>query len=253
MYNKIFNKIVDSSLWMEPDNVRILFMMFIAIMDEDGFVNLAGVKNVAHRAIMPVDVTKDALEVLESPDADSSNPANEGRRIERVEGGWMVLNSSEYRGIATREHQKELNRKRVRRHRAKAQCNAPVTGGNEPVTPSEAEATSNQKHIVAKATLCEFRKRISKIFNRRESTKFSAKEEKMFKSLRIEEPDLALIERFHEAPGSAHRRGLETLLNNWNLEIDRANAHFNGGGIVSGQQQLIPVPQNPKPNFSRPS
>lgn len=128
---------------MEPDNVRILFMMFIAIMDEDGFVNLASEKNVAHRAIMDLEDTKKALKVLESPDPDSSNPANEGRRIERVPGGWVVLNANEYRGLAKREHQKELNRKRVQKHRSKNGCNAPVMEGNEPVTPSEAEAEAN--------------------------------------------------------------------------------------------------------------
>jgi hypothetical protein len=115
-------------------------MMFIAIMDEDGFVNLASEKNVAHTAIMDLEDTVKALRLLESPDKDSSNPANEGRRIERVQGGWMVLNSAEYRGIATREHEKKLNRDRVRKHRDKSKCNGDVMEANESVMPSEAEA-----------------------------------------------------------------------------------------------------------------
>lgn len=142
MYNKLFNKIVDSSIWMEPDHVRLIWMMFIAIMDEDGFVNLAGVKNVAHRAVMDLEKAQIAIDVLESPDKESSNPANEGRRLTRVPGGWMVNNSKEYRDIVKREHQKELNRERVKRHRKNKsvmECNGSVMDANETVTPSEAE------------------------------------------------------------------------------------------------------------------
>ena len=137
MYNKLFSKIVDSSIWMEPDHVRLIWMMFIAIMDEDGFVNLASIKNVAHRAVVDVERAADAIHVLESPDPESSNPANEGRRLTRVPGGWIVNNSKEYRDIVKREHQKELNRERVRRHR---KCNAAVMTCNENVTPSDTEA-----------------------------------------------------------------------------------------------------------------
>jgi len=140
VYNKLFSKIVDSSIWMEPDHVRLLWMMFIAIMDEDGFVNLASVKNVAHRAVMPVDKAEDAIRILESPDPESSNPGNEGRRLTRVPGGWIVNNASEYRNIVKREHQKELNRERVRKHRTR---NGDVMGCNETVTPSDTDTVAD--------------------------------------------------------------------------------------------------------------
>lgn len=154
MYNKLFSKIVDSSVWMEPDHVRLIWMMFIAIMDEDGFVNLASVKNVAHRAVMDLEKATEAIEVLESPDPESSNPANDGRRLTRVPGGWIVNNSKEYRDIVKREHQKELNRERVRKHREKAAksetqtgCNGPVMQGNENVTPSDTDTEANTDTI----------------------------------------------------------------------------------------------------------
>lgn len=147
MYNKLFTKIVDSSIWMEPDHVRLVWLMFIALMDEDGFVNLASAKNVAHRAVMELDKAVEAIRVLESPDPESSNPANEGRRLTRVPGGWIVNNAQEYRDIVKREHQKELSRERVRRHRngGVTPCNADVTVGNENVTPSEAEAEADKR------------------------------------------------------------------------------------------------------------
>jgi hypothetical protein len=142
VYNKLFSKIVDSSIWMEPDHVRLIWMMFIAIMDEDGFVNLASVKNVAHRAVMDLDKAEDAINVLESSDKDSSNPDNEGRRLTRVPGGWVVNNAKEYRDIVKREHQKELNRERVRRHRKQIdvmECNGGVMDANENVMPSDTD------------------------------------------------------------------------------------------------------------------
>jgi len=79
------------------------------------------------------------VQCLESQDADSSDPDNEGRRIERVTGGWIVLNSEKYRAVATREQQKELNRARVSKYREKKR-NGDVMRGNDLVTPSEAEA-----------------------------------------------------------------------------------------------------------------
>jgi len=147
MYNKLFNKIVDSSIWMQEDHVRLVWMMFIAIMDEDGFVNLASERNVAHRAVMAMDKAVEAIRILESPDPESSNPANEGRRISRVPGGWIVLNAKEYRDIVKREHQKQLNRERVRKFRrgnaTVMQCNDDVTLANETVTPSDTDTVAD--------------------------------------------------------------------------------------------------------------
>ena len=144
MFTKVYTRILDSSIWLESDSMRLIWMTMIIAMDEDGFVQFASVRNLAHRARVPLEATEEAVNRLESPDPDSSDPEHEGRRIERVPGGWMVLNAGKYRAIATRESQKKGNRERVRRHRArkKAQtpCNGDVTVGNDFVTPSEAEA-----------------------------------------------------------------------------------------------------------------
>ena len=139
MYNKLFAKILDSSIWTEPTATRIVWLTFIAAMDEVGFVAFASTKNVAHRAIVTLDEAEAAIKCLESPDKDSFDPDNDGRRIERVTGGWMVLNAGKYRAIATREHQKELNRNRVAEFRKRKSCNGGVMDDNDSVTPSEAE------------------------------------------------------------------------------------------------------------------
>ncbi len=144
MYNKLFTKILDSSIWLEPTPTRIVWVTFLAAMDEHGFVPFASVGNVAQRAVVTLDEARAAIGCLESVDPDSSDSANEGRRIERVPGGWVVLNAEKYRALATRAAQVENTRERVRRFREKVAAEGshaavtPATIGNASVTPSEA-------------------------------------------------------------------------------------------------------------------
>lgn len=139
MYNKIFTKILDSSIWLETDSTRIVWLTFIAAMDESGFCQFASPANLAHRARVSPEATAEALKVLESPDTNSSDPDHDGRRIERVPGGWMVLNSSKYREIVTRALGQEKTRERVARFRANKRTVTPVTKCNDSVTPSETD------------------------------------------------------------------------------------------------------------------
>jgi hypothetical protein len=87
-------------------------------MDEDGFAQFASVPNLAHRARVSLEAAQEAVRALESPDLNSSDPDNGGRRIERVPGGWTVLNAEKYRTLVTRLVQREQTRDRVRKHRA---------------------------------------------------------------------------------------------------------------------------------------
>lgn len=141
MYNKLFTKILDSSIWLESTPTRIVWLTFIAVMDEVGFVQFAAVGNVANRARVTLDEAQEAIKALEGPDDESGDPDNDGRRIERVPGGWMVLNAQKHRDLVTRAIKQEQTRERVAKHRALKRS------GNAPVTPSEAdtEARSESK------------------------------------------------------------------------------------------------------------
>ncbi len=146
MYNKIFTKILDSSIWLEPDATRIVWLTCIAAMDEDGFCAFASPANLAHRANVTLTAALAALETLEGPDDNSSDHDNEGRRLERVPGGWMVLNAAKYRELVSRELAKLGNRRRVQRHReAKRAGNGVLTQANESVTLSEAETEAEAR------------------------------------------------------------------------------------------------------------
>lgn len=145
MYNKIFTKILDSSIWLEPDGTRLVWLTFLAAMDEDGFAAFAAVANLAHRARVSLPACSEAVKCLEGPDENSSDPEFGGRRIERVEGGWQILNSSKYRDLVTRAIARERTRERVRRFRERLSSNGHVTPSNVSVTPSEANSYSEAR------------------------------------------------------------------------------------------------------------
>ena len=97
MYNKLFSRILDSSIWLESEATRLCWLTCLAVMDQDGFVELAAVGNLANRARVSLEAAQEAVRCLESPDPDSSDPEHEGRRLERVPGGWMVPEQEEIR------------------------------------------------------------------------------------------------------------------------------------------------------------
>lgn len=146
MYNKIFTKILDSSIWLESDTTRIVWFTFLASMDEDGVALFASIPNLAHRARVSLQAAEEAIKILESPDKHSSDPDNEGRRIERIPGGWVVLNAEKYRNLVTRVMIREKTRLRVAKYRAKQNgidvtpCNAETRKGNDDVTESYTRA-----------------------------------------------------------------------------------------------------------------
>lgn len=143
MYNKLFTKILDSSIWLEPDHIRLVWITFLAVMDQDGIVALSGIGNVANRARITEELAASAIECLESPDTKNPDQEYEGRRVERIPGvGWFVLNAEKYREIMKAEDARAKTRERVRRYRNKV-GNADVTLGNDSVTLSETETEAD--------------------------------------------------------------------------------------------------------------
>jgi hypothetical protein len=119
MYNKLFTSILDSSIWLEDDGVIRVWVTLLASMDETGFCKFGSVHNLARRANKTAKETARCIAILESPDKVDPQQEYEGRRVERVEGGWIVLNAGKYREMATRAIAIERNRIRVQNFRAK--------------------------------------------------------------------------------------------------------------------------------------
>ena len=129
MYVKLFQTILTSSIWDEDMSTRIVWITLLALADEDGYA-----KTTDHSLAMLArvdDVTAcNALQVLQDEDPNSGNPDNEGRRIEKVQGGYLVLNYKKYRDMKTKDEQRDENRLRVAAWRAKKKAERNVTVTN---------------------------------------------------------------------------------------------------------------------------
>lgn len=138
MYAKIFRRILQSSIMAEDVFTRWTFLTFVLLADKEGFVY--GTRDyIARMAVVPRKDFDRAVKRLASPDPDSSTPAEDGKRIVEVgQNVWCVVNYPKYRAIRDEEDIRAETRERVRRHRAKEECNAfplqSVTGALQPVT-----------------------------------------------------------------------------------------------------------------------
>ena len=148
MYNKLFTKILDSSIWLESHPTRLVWITLLAAMDQDGYAHFSAVENLAGRARVSTEECEKAIACFLAPDPNSGDPAHEGRRVERIPGGFLILNAVKYRETFKRAIQREHTRLRVEKHRAKS-----VTHGNARVTRGNAGGSSvTQSQAVAVAT-----------------------------------------------------------------------------------------------------
>jgi hypothetical protein len=118
LYAKLFTSITESSLWSEPKEVRLLFVTMLAKADQDGFVE-ASIPGLARVANLTIGETEASLKVLLSPDPYSKNPANEGRRIAEIPGGFLLLNYEDYRARRSTEERREYMRQYMQEYRTK--------------------------------------------------------------------------------------------------------------------------------------
>lgn len=95
-FSKLFASIVTSTLWREPDHIRVVWITMLAICNKHGVV-LASVPGLAAVANVTLEYCLDAIERLMSPDPWSRTKEHDGRRIEVVRGGWRLLNYAHYR------------------------------------------------------------------------------------------------------------------------------------------------------------
>lgn len=142
-YSKLHSSIVGSSLWTEPDSVRILFITLLAMCDKTGIVygSRAGLGRMAN---LEPDEADTAWEVLLAPDPNSSDrirsPETQGRRVEEVPGGFKLLNFNYYTALRNDDDRREQNRKAQAKFKAKARQSNP--SNQEVSTVSHAQPSS---------------------------------------------------------------------------------------------------------------
>ena len=167
-FTKLFSSITESSVWMQDDHTRLVWIAMLAMADKRGRV-WSSVPGLANRARVPIEAVERALGIFLAPDQFSRTKEHEGRRIEAMDGGWRLLNYLKYREVRDEEDQRAKTCERVRRHRnqqaarssAVTPCNASVTPGNASVTPgndnaeAEAEAEAERGNAPARGASAE--------------------------------------------------------------------------------------------------
>ena len=120
MYVKLFSSILDSTIWMEDDHVVRVWLTFLLMCDQEGFVNTP-VPAIAQKARVSLDEAIDAIERLESPDRFSRTSQEDGARIVRIteeEALWHIVNYDKYRKIKTEKQRREYHREYMRQYRS---------------------------------------------------------------------------------------------------------------------------------------
>ncbi len=120
--------IIHSSLWAEDSDTKICWITLLLLADQNGFVRAAA-SAIAREAGIPAEVARRALDLFQSPDDESRTPDNEGKRVEKVDGGYQVLNYEKYR---ERDY---TNAERQKRFRDSKKSN--VTTVTEPLPVTE--------------------------------------------------------------------------------------------------------------------
>jgi len=136
-YTKLFSDIVDSSIWDEDAEVCKVWVTLLALCNADGLVR-GSVGWLAAKSRVTNDRCEMALLKFESPDAKSRTPDNDGRRIERLDDGWLILNYLMFRDRLSTNPVAVKTRERVKRHRERYKALQGVTG----VTPSHSASAS---------------------------------------------------------------------------------------------------------------
>jgi len=121
MFTKIFGSILNSSIWLDEDghhrpmDVKLVWLTMLIMANEFGIVE-ATAAGIAKESGVLAKRVREIIDLLINPDPESRTPDNQGRRIEKVEGGWLVLNHEKYRSIRNRKQM--VDAARQRRHRA---------------------------------------------------------------------------------------------------------------------------------------
>lgn len=143
---KIYGTILDSSIWGEPLTVRIVWITMLAMANEDGIVR-ASSDGIARRANVPLSDADDALAILEAPDPRSKDDENEGRRVEKIRGGFLILNYKKYRELRTQKQVDDARRQQAQRDRDKSRDERDESQDDERDSSQESQSVAAEVEV----------------------------------------------------------------------------------------------------------
>ncbi len=125
-FTKLHEEILDSSIWHEPHTIRILWITMLAMSDANGAIE-ASIPGLAARARITISETQEGLAVLSGTDSFSRSKDCEGRRIQEIDGGWLLVNHAKYREARDPVSRREYLRQKQAELRAKSATTVPKT------------------------------------------------------------------------------------------------------------------------------
>lgn len=116
-FTKLQRSILTSSIWLQDAPTRLVWITLLALCDRDG-ISRCSLAGLAHQARVEPGECVRAVDTLMAPDPDSRD-LGDGRRIERVPGGYLLLSYQRVLGEGAREERREYMRAAQERSRAK--------------------------------------------------------------------------------------------------------------------------------------
>jgi hypothetical protein len=110
----------------EDSNTFKVWIAFLASCNQSGIAQVSAVY-IASVCRLPIEIVMCSIEKLSSPDEFSRSIEREGRRLERVDGGYKIINYLKYREFT---HSDSSNAVKQRRYRERNKNNNAGNDGN---------------------------------------------------------------------------------------------------------------------------
>jgi hypothetical protein len=145
-FTKLFNSILDSTIWQESKETKLVWITMLAMCDKSGEIH-AAIPGLAARAGVTIDECEKALECLKSEDKYSRTKVENGRRISEIDGGWALINHGKYRALLSVEERREYLAQKQREHRAKTRKQPSTDVGDKSTKSTHTEAEADTEAI----------------------------------------------------------------------------------------------------------
>jgi len=226
-FTKLFSSITESSIWMQDDHTRIVWIAMLAMSDKRGRV-WASVPGLANRSRVPVASVERAISIFLAPDTYSRTKDNEGQRIAEIDGGWRLLNHQKYRDMRDDEDRLDYKREWDRKNRPERESDKSDTIRHNPTksdsNPTNAEAEAEAESREDKDTLGDWAERIYQAYPLKVGKPSALKA--IRKVIAIEDAEMVLrrVESFAKArpPGTPFTPHPATWFNGRRWEDDPA-------------------------------
>ena len=144
-YTKLFHSILASTIWREDDKTRIVWITMLAMTDQHGTVQ-ASIPGLADLARVSLEECEASLARLAAPDKYSRTKDHEGRRIEEIDGGWLILNHPKYREKMNEIERREYLRLKKQESRERLSGPKSTNGQQRQLLSTESTHTDSDAH-----------------------------------------------------------------------------------------------------------